>query len=119
MRAPCGRALIRGARGIWVARIEFVIERLPPAELAGLAGALQLRAPELGSPVLLLVRDDALERAAAHIALLEAHISELRNWYSRPLLVTERAVPEGGCPVRERVRRLGTRSESKPARARS
>jgi|SRR5688572_30659944 len=71
-----------------------ITERLPAVELSGPAGTIFLRAPELGSPVLLLVRDDALERARSYIGSLEARLADLRNWYGRPLLVTERAVAQ-------------------------
>ena len=63
--------------------------RLPPLELSGTAGTVALRAPELGSTVLLLVRDEALERARAYITTIEQHAAEISDWYARVLLVTE------------------------------
>src|SRR6185369_9355205 len=72
--------------------------RLPPLELKGSAGRVALRAPELGSTVLLLVRDAALERARAYLASIEQHAAEISDWYARVLVVTEDAVPHTALP---------------------
>ncbi|MGH7445992.1 MAG: hypothetical protein ACRELT_00430 [Longimicrobiales bacterium] len=64
-------------------------ERLPRLELTGPAGTVRLHAPQLGAPVLLLVRDASLERARAWMMALEQNASELRVWGGRPLLITE------------------------------
>ncbi|HSL72589.1 MAG TPA: hypothetical protein VK864_20230 [Longimicrobiales bacterium] len=74
------------------------LRRVPAAELESPTGSVALRAPDLGSPVLLFVRDAALTGAEAYIAAVEAHLADLRDWYGRPLLVTERAVRQGALP---------------------
>jgi hypothetical protein len=58
----------------------------------------RLNAPELGTPVLLLVRDAAFERARPYIAALEERLRDLRDWGGRPLLVTERDMVESRLP---------------------
>lgn len=67
--------------------------------LHGPSGIIRLRAPELGSLVLLLVRDDALKRADPYIEALEQHMPEMRDWSGRPLLVTERASVNRSVPA--------------------
>lgn len=74
------------------------LRRVPSVELESPTGPVALRAPDLGSPVLLFVRDAALAGAEAYIASVEAHLADLRDWYGRPLLVTERAVRHGALP---------------------
>jgi hypothetical protein len=74
------------------------IERLPPLELTGPTGTVRLRAPELGSPVLLLIRDEAIDRARPYVRALEDHERDLRDWYGRPLIITERPVSETALP---------------------
>jgi hypothetical protein len=74
------------------------LERLPPLQLNGPAGVVRLDAPELGAPVLLLVRDGAIERARPYIAALEERLRDLRDWGGRPLLVTERNIVDSRLP---------------------
>src|SRR5262245_47309945 len=68
--------------------------RLPAAALIGAHGPLPLRAPEQGSRVLLLVRDDAHELARPYIGALEQRLPELRDWYANALVVTEQELPD-------------------------
>ena len=63
--------------------------RLPPLAFSSASGSLALRAPELGSTVLLLVRDEALPAANGYIATLEKHAPGICDWYARILIVTE------------------------------
>jgi hypothetical protein len=66
------------------------LERLPRLQLTGPSGTLRLHAPELGAPVVLLVRNESLERARPYIRALAESLRELRDWDGRPLLITER-----------------------------
>src|SRR5262245_11945979 len=79
-------------------RDDTIPERLPALTLSGPDGALPLRAPELGSRVILLVRDDDLARARPYITQLEQHVGEVRNWYADALIVTEQATPDTELP---------------------
>ena len=73
--------------------------RLPALTLSGPHGAVPLRSPQQGSRVLLLVRDDALERARPYLSALEQRMAELREWYGSTLLVTERVLPDSALPA--------------------
>jgi hypothetical protein len=68
--------------------------RLPALRLQGPSGPIGLRAPERGSLILLLVRDQTLDRARPYIASLTARVRDLADFDGRPLLVTEAATPD-------------------------
>ena len=73
--------------------------RLPALTLRGPHGDVPLRSPQQGSRVLLLVRDEALDRARPYIGALERSLAELREWNGSALLVTERAVADTALPA--------------------
>lgn len=75
------------------------VERLPRLELTGAAGTVRLHAPELGAPVLLLVRDASLENARAWIESFEQNASEIRVWGGRPLVIAEHDMGESAVPT--------------------
>ncbi|MGH7449159.1 MAG: hypothetical protein ACRELT_16420 [Longimicrobiales bacterium] len=74
------------------------LQRLPRLQLNGPAGTIRLHAPELGAPVLLLVRNEALDRSRPYISALVESLSELRNRDGRALLITEDDVGKTGLP---------------------
>ena len=73
--------------------------RIPAFAVNGPNGALPLRAPEQGSRVLLLVRDDAHESARPYISALEERLPELREWYASALVLTEDASADSALPT--------------------
>jgi hypothetical protein len=75
------------------------LERLPRLQLTGPSGTLRLHAPELGAPVVLLVRNESLERARPYIRALAESVRELHDWDGRPLLITERDTGVTGLPA--------------------